>query len=99
MAETIKQASDFSALHQLVETEIKPIVGIGNLAVYDIAHRIGSYFGKPPTLVYLHSGTAVGAAALGLRGKAIGPKSLPPAFSLDSRQQKSKIAYASIKWS
>ena len=35
------------------EDEIGSINGIGALAVYDIAHRIGAYLGKFPMLVYV----------------------------------------------
>jgi hypothetical protein len=46
-------------------------------------HRpsIGAFLGKSPELVYLHSGTKIGAAALGLSGKTIYPNELPPPFS------------------
>jgi hypothetical protein len=37
--------------------------------------------GESPELVYLHSGTKIGAAALSLTGKAIHPNELPPPFS------------------
>jgi hypothetical protein len=40
-----------------VKREIGSVHGIGKLMVYDIAHRIGAYLGKPPTLVYSHRGT------------------------------------------
>lgn len=82
-AATLKQAPDFAALYSLVSDTIGPIRGIGKgrLTVYDVAHRIGSFLGKAPALVYLHAGTKVGAAVLGLRGKAIHPSALPPEFS------------------
>jgi hypothetical protein len=41
--------------------------------VYDIAHRIGAYYGKSPAFIYLHRGTKEGAAALGLRGETLDP--------------------------
>src|SRR5215467_11281760 len=50
----LAHAPDFTALHRMVDEEIGGIPGIGSLAVYDIAHRIGAYLGKSPTLVYLH---------------------------------------------
>jgi hypothetical protein len=49
--------------------------------VYDIAHRIGAYLGKPPALVYLHRGTKKGAANLGFRGETLDPAMLPSPFS------------------
>lgn len=77
------RAQDFDTLHRLVDSTIRqPIPGIGPLVVYDVAHRLGAFLGKTPTLVYLHSGAAAGAAALGFRGEAIHPDMLPAAFSL-----------------
>jgi hypothetical protein len=81
IAAALLQAPDFTALHQTVEGTIRPIRGIGKLTVYDIAHRLGAFLGKAPTLVYLHTGTKTGAAALGLRGETIRPDMLPAAFS------------------
>jgi len=74
-------ARDFAALHEIVKHEIGSVHGIGKLMVYNIAHRIGAYFGKSPALVYLHRGTREGAAALGLRGETLDPATLPAAFS------------------
>jgi hypothetical protein len=64
-----------------VNHEIGNVKGIGKLMVYDIAHRIGAYFGKSPKLVYLHRGTKEGAANLGFRGETLDPALLPAAFS------------------
>jgi len=44
----------------VVKREIGSVHGMGKLLVYDIAHRIGAYFGKSPALVYLHRGTKKG---------------------------------------
>ncbi len=74
-------APDFAALYDSVKREIGSIRGIGELAVYDIAHRIGAYFNKAPARVYLHAGTKEGAAIFGLRGDSVDPKQLPGAFS------------------
>ena len=76
----LQLVSDFAALHHTVEREIGTIHGIGALTVYDVAHRIGAFLGKSPELVYLHRGTKIGAAALGLSGKAIRPNELPSPF-------------------
>ncbi len=73
----LSNAADFAALHRLVDEEIGSIKGIGALAVYDIAHRIGAYFGKTPERVYLHAGVKVGARALGIGGDSFDPKILP----------------------
>jgi hypothetical protein len=77
----LAKAADFEALHRLVEEAIGRIKGIGELAVYDIAHRIGAHFGKAPRLVYLHAGTRTGARALNIRGDSFDPAILPGAFS------------------
>lgn len=80
-ARRLAGAPDFDALHEIVKCEIGSVHGIGELTVYDIAHRIGAYLGKVPTLVYLHRGTKEGAAVLGFRGVALDPAVLPSAFS------------------
>jgi hypothetical protein len=68
-------------LHEEIAHAIGPIPKIGDLTVYDIAHRIGTYLGKSPRLVYLHRGTARGARHLGFTGATLDPTLLPPAFS------------------
>jgi hypothetical protein len=73
--------ADFAELHSLVKSEIGSMYGIGELMVYDIAHRLGAYLDKEPTLIYLHAGTRVGARLLGFRGRTIRPNQLAPAFS------------------
>ncbi|HLH29753.1 MAG TPA: hypothetical protein VKY31_01030 [Terriglobia bacterium] len=80
-AKRIAAASDFAALHDIVEREIGSIRGIGALTVYDIAHRLGAHLGKAPALVYLHAGTRTGAAAFGLKGNSTDPEELPAPFS------------------
>jgi hypothetical protein len=80
-APELAPAMDFAVLYSLVERDAGSIHGIGELAVYDIAHRIGMHLGKAPELVYLHRGARKGAAILGFRGKTLAPKLLPPAFS------------------
>ena len=81
VGQRLAAASNFAALHSAVEREIGSVRGIGALTVYDIAHRLGAYFGKAPALVYLHAGTKMGAAALGFRGSSIDPGDLPGPFS------------------
>lgn len=81
IARKLENAADFSELHNMVESEIGSINGIGELTVYDIAHRIGAYLRKAPKLIYLHRGTSTGAAVFGLRGRTVAPKQLPAAFS------------------
>jgi hypothetical protein len=74
-------AADFETLHRTIDEEIGGIRGIGPLAVYDIAHRIGAFLEKTPRLVYLHAGTRMGARLLGFRGPTLDPEHLPPAFT------------------
>lgn len=74
-------AKNFGALHAIVVDEIGSVRGIGELAVYDIAHRIGAKLGSQPELVYLHRGTRAGAATLGFSGKTVDPRLLPATFS------------------
>ncbi len=77
----LAKATDFAALHRMVQEEIGGIRGIGTLTVYDIAHRIGAHFRKVPELVYLHAGTGVGARVFNIRGNSFDPRVLPKAFS------------------
>lgn len=80
-ASRLSRCKNFEALHDEVASLIKGIRKIGNLAIYDISHRIGIYLGKRPRLVYLHRGTALGARYLGFTGAVLDPALLPPAFS------------------
>jgi hypothetical protein len=75
--EAIRAAKDFHELHAIVEAEIGPIYGVGDLVIYDIAHRIGAFLRLEPKRVYLHRGTAEGARLLGLVGPTVDPKELP----------------------
>lgn len=78
---SLAKAADFDDLHRLVEQHIGGIHGVGALTVYDIAHRLGAYFGKAPELVYLHAGTRTGARVFKISGDSVHPKNLPDAFS------------------
>jgi hypothetical protein len=78
---SLATAPDFTSLHERIEKQIGGIHGIGDLTVYDIAHRLGAYFGKAPALVYLHAGTRAGARAFNATGDTLDPKKLPAAFS------------------
>ena len=80
IAGELGRCPDFAALHERIKQSIGTIRGIGDLAVYDIANRIGAYLDKEPELVYLHRGTRLGAAKLGFRGATINPRDLPRAF-------------------
>jgi hypothetical protein len=67
--DVLADAADFRRLHDLVEDAILPIPGIGELTVYDVAHRIGTRQGVAPAEVYVHRGVRKGARALGFRGR------------------------------
>jgi hypothetical protein len=78
---TITATPDFRSLHDLVEATIGPIAGIGELTIYDIAHRVGAHTGAAPSEVYVHRGTRKGARALAFHGrKTIAIRKLPAAF-------------------
>jgi hypothetical protein len=66
----LRKASSFDELLQLMETLIRPIHRIGELAVYDTAVRVGARFAIEPAKVYLHAGTRKGAKALGLNARS-----------------------------
>lgn len=60
----IERASNFPELMRIIEGN--KVKGIGQLAIYDTAHRIGANpaFNLEPDKVYLHSGTKIGARRL-----------------------------------
>lgn len=82
----IKSSPDFRRLISVVEAEaekVNPSISskfpgtgnrIGELTIYDTAHRIGAYLSIYPKEVYLHCGTKKGAGLLGLR---VNRKSIP----------------------
>ena len=65
----IKTVKSFDDLMTIIESEKSD--GIGELAIYDTATRIGAYLNLFPDRVYLHSGTRKGARNLlgQLKGK------------------------------
>ena len=77
----LEKARDFDALFIAVKKETGKIHGIGPLTVYDVAHRLGAFFGKLPERVYLHAGTRIGARAFGITGDSFSPRELPNVFS------------------
>lgn len=71
----------FDALHGQIAQAIGAVPKIGELAIYDIACRIGAFLRIEPEQVFLHRGTRIGARHLGLgRGKTIEVSELPKAF-------------------
>ena len=82
IAPELQSCHTFANLIEKVNTIIRPIKGIGELAVYDIALRIGAYLGLAPERVYIHSGTRSGAKAIGIYDgqKSIALDKLPTPF-------------------
>ena len=80
----IRKATSFNELHEIVREVGEPIYMIGELTVYDTAHRIGSKLRLLPTRVYLHSGTRSGAVAIGIHRShtSISVKELPEPFAV-----------------
>jgi hypothetical protein len=78
----LHRCRDFERLMRLIEGTLSQIDGIGNLYIYDTALRIGAKLELLPEMIYLHSGTRVGARRLGLnfKGRALGPHELPAAL-------------------
>lgn len=58
----IRKVKSFNELYERVEA--CKVKGVGELTIYDTAHRIGSHLGLNPDKVYLHSGTRIGAEKL-----------------------------------
>ncbi|MDR1596533.1 MAG: hypothetical protein LBR99_02400 [Treponema sp.] len=66
-SQALARAADFTKLMSLVSAAA--LAGIGDLAVYDTALRLGFRRNIRPTLVYLHRGTLSGAQLLGVTAK------------------------------
>lgn len=64
----IRDSKTFAALHTLMSETGAELHGIGNLAVYDTATRVGAFLRLDAEHVYLHAGTREGARALGFNG-------------------------------
>lgn len=80
----IEDARTFDELLKIVES--CRIKGVGELACYDAANRIGAKLGLSPDLIYLHAGTRRGAEKLlgkRLKGKSIRKTDLPNTFQGD----------------
>ena len=79
----LSEAGSFDELHEAVRCVGDPIHGVGELAVYDTALRIGARLGLDPERVYLHRGTRDGAAAVGVdhRRSTIAVSKLPSPFA------------------
>lgn len=62
----LESQQSFARLHDEIGNIVGPIAGLGPLYRYDTALRIGARLGHLPKAVYLHAGTAKGAAELGI---------------------------------
>lgn len=82
MAVDLSVCSSFDELYDLVATTIGPIPGVGELTIYDTAHRLGAYLQLSPRFVYVHAGVRAGLRALKIdhRRQKIAVSELPPAF-------------------
>lgn len=78
----IRKTHDFDKLFRLISDAVDGVRGLGELWRYDTALRIGVKLDVLPELVYLHAGTRVGAARIGLdaRAKTLKPETLPEAL-------------------
>jgi hypothetical protein len=77
----IEKASDFEALHSIVDYACLHVFGAGSLLAYDVALRMGQGFlNLEPTLVYLHSGAREGATHLGVTGRKVSMMEFPSAM-------------------
>ena len=83
LEDTLREAPSFEELHRVVQGVGDLIHGIGELAVYDTALRIGANLRLAPTRVYLHRGTRDGAEAVDVVGRCstIAVSELPAAFA------------------
>jgi hypothetical protein len=81
--EDIKKVKTFDRLYEVASECANK--GIGSLAIYDTAHRIGRYLRIMPDKIYLHAGTRAGAKKLlgQLKGKTFLTKNdLPAEFQI-----------------
>ncbi len=78
--DAVEATNCFQELHDRVGAIIGPLPGIGELTIYDVAHRIGAFLNIEPEHVYLHAGARKGAAAIGYSGRVVKKEQLPPEF-------------------
>ena len=84
---SLRKARNFEELHSILARIAAEVPRFGKLATYDIAHRLGIYFGMKPELVYLHAGTKEGASAIGIFGSAVDLKKFPKPLQIMSATQ------------
>lgn len=66
-AKGISDFKDFNSVYKFVESIRWQVNRFGSLTTYDVAVRIGKYLNLEADKVYLHSGTTLGARALGFK--------------------------------
>jgi hypothetical protein len=71
----LEKADDFDSIYSAVES--CKVHGVGALALYDTALRIGAFRDRLPSRVYLHRGALAGAKALRIM-RTRGARSVPP---------------------
>jgi len=78
--DNLTKVRTFSDLISIIES--CKIPGIGDLTIYDTAHRIGNYLRIHPDKIYLHRGTKTGAINLlgKIESKYITKNQLPKPF-------------------
>jgi hypothetical protein len=73
-----QQFKTFAELHHWIESVTAHVKGLGETTAYDVAQRLGMWLNLAPDLVYLHAGTAEGAAVFNLTGKTALLTAFPP---------------------
>jgi hypothetical protein len=96
----LRAARNFDELFDLVRQIIGPIHGIGQLAIYDTALRVGARFNLSPERIYLHAGTRQGARAMGLSAarETVERHELPPALNKFSARELEDILCIYKSW-
>jgi hypothetical protein len=76
----LRACASFEELHDCLKNSVGAVRGIGELYLYDTALRLGANIGLSPNKVYMHTGTRLGARALGLdiSRPAIPVREFPP---------------------
>lgn len=79
----IARSKDFEDVYAWVDKLLHEVLDVGALYTYDIATTIATWMGFAPQQVYLHAGTADGAACFGIarKVKRIKPAELPAPLS------------------
>ncbi|MCT7955415.1 hypothetical protein [Laspinema palackyanum] len=73
-----QQFKTFAELHHWIESVTARVKGLGATTAYDVAQRLGMWLNLEPDLVYLHAGTAEGAALFKITGKTTFLSNFPP---------------------